>query len=480
MAKKKNTEDKELKNKKKRLEVLKASYEMYEKSKAETIEVRNSKTDKRGNKMYSESSTDDTIELIETMQNGIRDEYVQLGGDINDLYVYKEIKGKKIIDRSRFEEIIRKEMEAELANEELLMKKEPKESESKNVDDILDELVDKDIKEAKKESTQSKEEHETVYESNENETVTLGSVNMDITLAKGNNIKFDAIPIPSKGRCYKHKLSKLPIAYLTANDENMIMSPNLYQDGSFLDYMIKAKIMTTKIDTDELIPGDREAILVWLRASGYGPLYPITATDKESGKDFETVVDLSKLKYKDFNLNADEDGYFDYTMPVTGDKIKFKYLSYKDVKAINEETIREDASLKKEKLVEMCTSMRYYIENDSTIKPDVLKNLNKSIDTINEYANTIDTSSYATFNHLVTNRLTKSIMSVNDVTDRKYIEEYVALMNIKDAISIRKYMNDNEPGLDLNIMVERPESLGGGSVSLFLTFDQYIFLNIKD
>jgi hypothetical protein len=52
-------------------------------------------------------------------------------------------------------------------------------------------------------------------------------------------------------------------------------------------------------------------------------------------------------------------------------------------------------------------------------------------------------------------------------------------MPIQDAKSLREYIADNEPGFDLNIEVEKPESLGGGSMKLFLTFDQYMFLNTK-
>ena len=61
---------------------------------------------------------------------------------------------------------------------------------------------------------------------------------------------------------------------------------------------------------------------------------------------------------------------------------------------------------------------------------------------------------------------------------RKYIEDYVYKMNVRDSSALRKYISENEPGIDFNITVERPESLGGGSIRMFLTLDQFIFLNI--
>jgi hypothetical protein len=72
------------------------------------------------------------------------------------------------------------------------------------------------------------------------------------------------------------------------------------------------------------------------------------------------------------------------------------------------------------------------------------------------------------------------IMSVNGNTDRQFIYKYIMGMNVRDASAFRKYVNENEPGLDFNLEVERPESLGGGTVSVFLQLDQYLFLNIAD
>ena len=72
------------------------------------------------------------------------------------------------------------------------------------------------------------------------------------------------------------------------------------------------------------------------------------------------------------------------------------------------------------------------------------------------------------------------IMSVNDVTDRKYIMDFVRSMNVRDSSALRKYMTDNEPGIDFNLEVERPQSLGGGSMKVFLQLDQFVFLNIAN
>jgi hypothetical protein len=53
-------------------------------------------------------------------------------------------------------------------------------------------------------------------------------------------------------------------------------------------------------------------------------------------------------------------------------------------------------------------------------------------------------------------------------------------MNVRDSTALRKYINENEPGVDYSITVERPESLGGGSFKTFLQLDQFLFLNIAN
>jgi hypothetical protein len=84
------------------------------------------------------------------------------------------------------------------------------------------------------------------------------------------------------------------------------------------------------------------------------------------------------------------------------------------------------------------------------------------------------------FNHTLTNRLNLLLMAVDGITDRQYISDFIRKMNVRDSTALRKYMQKNEPGIDYNITIERPESLGGGSFTTFLQLDQFLFLNITD
>ena len=276
----------------------------------------------------------------------------------------------------------------------------------------------------------------------------------------------------------KNNIMKMKIGIVTAYDENLIVSPNLYRDGTFIDYLLKEKIMNSNIDPSSLTDGDRDAIILWLRASGYGNEFPVTATDNITGESFETVVDLSKIKFKEFKLKGDENGYFDFILPLSKDNIKFKFLTHSDQKKLDLMESIENKKVKKEKLNEINENLTEILDNEESIDLKLKIKINEAINTISNWADGIDEEDVMNFTHAVTNKLAMSIVSINDITDRKYINDYVLKMKVKDASALRKYITENEPGLDFNIEVEKPESLGGGSMSMFLSLDQYIFLNI--
>ena len=97
----------------KRLATLRASYEMYERTKEDTKKRHKTAKDKHGNKMYNPSETKKNLELLETMQQDVYDEYVQLGGNPEDLKLTNK---KNTVDRRALEEIMKREsMKDEMA-----------------------------------------------------------------------------------------------------------------------------------------------------------------------------------------------------------------------------------------------------------------------------------------------------------------------------------------------------------------------------
>ena len=67
------------------------------------------------------------------------------------------------------------------------------------------------------------------------------------------SVQYDVIQLPSNGQCYKNKLDRVPVAYLTAYDENIITSPNLYKDGIVIDFLLSRCQCPTEELTVEIL-----------------------------------------------------------------------------------------------------------------------------------------------------------------------------------------------------------------------------------
>ena len=147
------------------------------------------------------------------------------------------------------------------------------------------------------------------------------------------NAPFDVIPLPSKGKLYKNKKESVRLAYMTTADENILTSPNLLQSGEFLEILINRKILEPTLRYKDLLPGDRNAIMLWLRATAYGEIYPVTLLD-ELNEPFDTEINLNELKTIELNENPDEEGLFYFQLPLTKAEIKFRLLTMGDVDTI--------------------------------------------------------------------------------------------------------------------------------------------------
>lgn len=293
------------------------------------------------------------------------------------------------------------------------------------------------------------------------------------------DVQYDIVELPSKGECYKDKFSRIPVGYLTAYDENFITSPNLYKDGLIIDYLLKHKVMNHNIDIEELVSGDVDAITLFLRITSYGPEYPIIARDPDSGQEVETVVDLSKLKVKDFTLVSDENGWFDFELPLSKDKIKFRFLTRKDKRILEKLGEMEDYGVKASKVRGMMRELITMLKKDDLLKGKDKQVYVDNINKLEEWCLKLNEKEKLPYNKTITNRLELSIMSINGETDREYISRYVHKMSARDALMLRRYIMENEPGIDFEIDIEKPASLGGGSFKTFLEWEDTIFLNIS-
>lgn len=150
---------------------------------------------------------------------------------------------------------------------------------------------------------------------------------------------YEFVELPSRGECYSHKKRFIPLRYMTASDENLLVSKNLWQNNSIGDELLKRLILDDEIKISELCFGDRETLLLNVYRMAYGNTYMANSSEN---------VDLSSIKAKPFYLTADNDGYFDY---VTTDRtLKYQYLTFAQLKELNSKNYDSDIDFFKEYL----------------------------------------------------------------------------------------------------------------------------------
>ena len=429
----------EIKDLEKQKKQLKASFDMWEKTINETIESMKNARLENNKKKYTEDQIEDKVEMLRNGEQDVIDKWLFLGGTLD------ELRGEK----KSAKPVVKKKVTGKTVMEQIA------------------EVNPETPKVTKKENEQTVEMKAPKVESASKIIPKMDDSNPMAS--------YDIIPLPSKGECYPNKQGRIAVSYLTAMDENIIVSPNLYRDNMVLDIILKEKLRDPEIDPDDLLDGDRDAIILFLRSSAYGNMYSVTTTDPDTKTPFETKIDLSKIKYKDFTLTGDENGWFDYELPVSKDNVKFRFLTHKDYINLSKLDELEVGSLRKAEIEKYNAKLNYYLGEDESLTIAERKEITNAINKLKDWSEKFkDDSSH--FSHRATNELEMQIMSVNGNTDRKFIHDYVVSMPIRDASAIRRYIVKNTPGVDYNLEIEKPESLGGGSMSVFLQFDQFIFL----
>ena len=295
-----------------------------------------------------------------------------------------------------------------------------------------------------------------------------------------NWVQYDILPLPSNGMCYPVtsplRCGRIPVAYLTAADENIIASPNVYRDGKLLDIILERKILDKRINVNDLSSGDRDAIILWLRATSYGEDFPISTTNPKTGKRYNVTIKLSQFGYNDFDLESDENGLFTYTTS-NGDEIKFKFFTNEDeeeLKNIITSQVTDTNKIDVLKNLNYITETLNRIEFSDEEKSMLVEDIDEIKDIVGTDISEVDEDVYPS---TITEQMIMHTVSVNGNSDREFIKNYVENMRAKEAMDYRNYFINNKPGVDFNFDVNIPESDGGGSFVSFLRIDDTIFIN---
>jgi hypothetical protein len=214
------------------------------------------------------------------------------------------------------------------------------------------------------------------------------------------SLPHDVVPLPSQGVFYKNKKKSVKVGYLTANDENILLAGG----DDMTQNLLRSKIYEPDMRIEDMLEGDVEAILIFLRNTAFGPEMELTLNDPATKKPFQTKVMLDELNILQ-GQQPGEDGTFMATLPKSQTTVKLKPLSYGEI-------------LENQKIINSYPQGR--------------------------------TAPRATL------RLQKEIVEANGTTDKGEIAKLIEQMPIADSKFIRQFMDDNEPRLDMRRVIIAP------------------------
>jgi hypothetical protein len=216
------------------------------------------------------------------------------------------------------------------------------------------------------------------------------------------------VPLPSNGKVYPednplHSKKDVSITAMTATQENILTNKSFAKKGTLLTNLIQSCLTNKNIDVKEMLMGDRNTIMVSLRISGYGPDYKVKVTCPECDKPSQQEFRLDQLPIRKLEIEPISTGsnIFEFTLPSSKKKVHFKFLTGRD-----EEEIAITQAQKKK-------------------------------------------ISVATDADLVTSGLQQMILSIQGVTDKNQIALALPKMPAFDSQALRRYIQDNEPGMQL-------------------------------
>ena len=245
----------------------------------------------------------------------------------------------------------------------------------------------------------------------------------------GLEIPVENIPLPSKGVVYPvdhplHMQETVEIRAMTAREEDILTSKALIKKGTVITELIKSCLIDKRIDPNDMILGDRNALMVALRITGYGSDYAIEVNCPACGERSKQKFDLAELPISPLvdEPVAQGSNLFEATMPKNKDSDPDLVIRYRHMTGHDEVEVTAMQERKKKQ----------------GFKTD----------------------------NLITTRYRQQIVAVNDITDKTKIQMFIQRMPTRYSLALRKSMDSNEPGIDMKQHIQCPHCSEESEVSM--------------
>lgn len=222
----------------------------------------------------------------------------------------------------------------------------------------------------------------------------------------GLEIPTETVPLPSCGKTYGpgsplEGVDTVDIKAMTAREEDILTNKALLKKGTVVSELIKSCLVDKSINATDLLAGDRNALMVAIRITGYGQEYEAELVCNECEFKYENKFNLSELEIRRLAIEPTAPGLnsFDFLLPMSKKRVQFKFLTGHD-------------------------------EEQLTMMGEKQKRLGLS-----------------NADSVVTTNLLYSILSIDGNTDRSQIASFVRMMPARDSLALRNYIKDNEPGI---------------------------------
>ena len=240
----------------------------------------------------------------------------------------------------------------------------------------------------------------------------------------GFEVPIESVPLPSGGRVYPvetglHNVDHIEIRAMTAKEEDILTSRALIKKGTVITELIKSCVVDKRLDVDDMISGDRNALMTSIRITGYGSEYQAECECPACGEKGKGDFSLLELPMKNLEIEPVAEGanLFEFSLPLTKKKVHFKFLTGKDE-------------------VEMNTIMERRKKQGWTA------------------------------DSMVTTRLQHAIVAVEHVKDRNKINQFIKNMPARDSLALRSYIDKNEPGIEMKSWYDCPNCMESSEVRL--------------